>query len=153
MRLFHASFAAVAFLVLPVFGAQSPGPTFEIDETTSGAWVQKYGAAGYLIPDGRSQMVYPSIELVNVKQWVWTGSTAFPQAPVYPFTRGGIASCWYSETSFTASAFFRDRDGSGVAFYFLDWDKQGRVQKVEVLDGSGRTTSTIELRNFENGKY
>ena len=153
MRILHTALLCLALQTFSAFGAKSPGPTFGMDEVTSGNWVERYGAAGYLIPDGPSQMVYPKIEMVNAKQWLWTRSTAFPQAPVYPFARGGIASCWYSETSFIAAAFFPDRAGPGVAFYFLDWDKQQRVQKVEVLDSFGQATSTIELRNFENGKY
>jgi hypothetical protein len=154
MKMFHASFVRLFTQLLAIFASTTLAMAFyHIDDTTSGAWVQKYGAEGYLIPEGPAQMNWPTADVMNAKSWVWTRGTAAPQAPVYPFNRGGIATCWYSETTFTAAVFFPDRNRSPVAFYFLDWDRQNRVQKIELLDAFGRATAQFELRDFALGKY
>jgi hypothetical protein len=154
MRFFQFPSVSLAIQLLVALAAVRGASAFYgIDETTSGAWVQQYGAQGYMIPEGPVQMNWPTVDVMNAQTWVWTRSTALPQAPVYPFARGGIATCWYSETRMTAAVYFPDRNRSPVAFYFLDWDKQKRVQKIELLDFFGQPTAEFELRDFENGKY
>jgi hypothetical protein len=40
-----------------------------------------------------------------------------------------------------------------VALYFLDWDRSGRVQEVELLDGTGTVRDRFTVKEFADGKY
>src|SRR5207244_1005866 len=65
-----------------------------------------------------------------------------------------IAGCWYSSGTFSIDLNLTDGQAHRVAFYCLDWDNNGRVQQVEVINAdSGATLNSQTLSGFGSGKY
>ena len=65
-----------------------------------------------------------------------------------------IASCWYTATSFTVDLNFTDGQAHQVALYLLDWDRQGRSERVDVLDpSSGAVLDSRTVSGFGAGEY
>jgi hypothetical protein len=65
-----------------------------------------------------------------------------------------IASTWVSATSFTIDINLVDGNSHRVALYCLDWDRRGRIQTVEILDGlTGTIIDSRSISNFTNGGY
>ncbi|MEW6161024.1 MAG: hypothetical protein AB1813_26645, partial [Verrucomicrobiota bacterium] len=81
-------------------------------------------------------------------------TTADPRAPQKISGTGRIAACWYAGNSFTANLNFTDGQWHRVSLYFLDWDRLGRVETVEVLDAASEgILNTQTISNFQEGKY
>ena len=65
-----------------------------------------------------------------------------------------LAACWYSGTSFETKVNITDGKKHKVSLYALDWDRQNRAQKVEVLDSAtGAVLHTSNLSAFQSGAY
>lgn len=61
----------------------------------------------------------------------------------------GGPSCFYSPTTFLIHL-----PKGRVSLYFIDWDKNGRSQKVELLDAaSGAMLDSRTVSNFQGGIY
>jgi hypothetical protein len=71
-----------------------------------------------------------------------------------PTATDRIASTWWSLTSFNINVNLVDGNWHQVGIYCLDWDYNGRVQRIDVLDAS--TNSVLDTRTisgFSNGIY
>jgi hypothetical protein len=142
---------ARVFLFFFLFGSIAFG--FELDTSTRGNWLTRYGADAHLIHAGAPKRA-ESFQISGAEPWVWTKNTTDLSALSSLDGKSRIASCWYSGTSFTVSAGINDGVQRLVAFYFLDWDMNGRVQKVERLDpATGAVIDEITLSDFHPGKY
>jgi hypothetical protein len=146
-------FSARCAALLLWFAVLSTASAFQVDNATGGGWVKMYGAGGYRIAAGPTSWPQPELIVAGAREWIWTRATTLSQALLYPDTRSSIASCYYSDTNFTVTVQFSDRNPHQVAFYFLDWDVNGRVQRVERLDPAGNVLESTDLRAFERGVY
>jgi hypothetical protein len=88
-------------------------------------------------------------------QWTWTESADTDSRVLHNFgTNTRVASCWYQKDSFEIELNFTDALQHTVSVYCLDWDRAGRVQRVDVLDAnSRRVLHSQQLQQFENGVY
>ena len=59
----------------------------------------------------------------------------------------------YSAETLEVDLAVYDTRRRAIALYFLDWDKGGRVQEVELLDGTGAVRDRFTVEQFANGKY
>jgi hypothetical protein len=67
---------------------------------------------------------------------------------------GRIAGLWYASDTFSVNLDLTDGRTHRVALYFLDWDRAGRAQSIEILDGStGAVLNRQMLANFSEGVY
>jgi hypothetical protein len=62
-----------------------------------------------------------------------------------------MASAWYGE-KFSIELSVNDAAPRRVSFYFLDWDRNGRTQRVQVFGGN-QLLDTQTVSNFESGVY
>jgi hypothetical protein len=136
--------------------AASPGATFAATDTsTSGNWRGAFGKDGFSIPaSGASLPGYVTVNVVGGPAYQWSDWNTETRALQNAANNGRVASAWYADNSFSIDLNFIDGQTHKLSLYFCDWDRGGRSQKVEVLDGvSGAVLDTRTLNNFENGIY
>jgi subtilisin family serine protease len=132
------------------------GPFVGLDTITSGSWKGIYGTQGGLAyPYG--YFVPPSyVQLSAYKNYglLWSASTTDPRAVQKPSATDRIAGAWNSVDDFYFTLKFNDSATHEVSFYFLDYDRSGRQQKLEIIDvTTGKVLDTRLISNFENGVY
>jgi ELWxxDGT repeat protein len=143
--------ATAIISVLPVTSA-----TFlNQDTTTQGTWIGTYGAQGYDVIDSSSRLPsYATITPSGQSNYVWTASTTDVRALQ---TLGGstrIAATWFSVTSFSVAVNLTDGQVHDLEMYFLDWDKMGRSEQVQITSAStGTVLSTQSISSFQSGLY
>jgi len=125
------------------------------DTTTEGNWRGSYGADGYSVAnDSQSVPSYASFVLQNQSNYTWAQSTGDVRALQTGGGTGGIASAWYSASSFSFDINITVGQTHQVAIYALDWDGLGRIESVQVLDAATEAIlDTRSLSNFTNGIY
>ncbi|MFN7948939.1 MAG: hypothetical protein U0Z53_26535 [Blastocatellia bacterium] len=125
------------------------------DSTTKGNWKTGYGSDGYnVIGDTSFIPAWASIKTSGNLSYTWAGSTTDARALKKVFSSDAVAACWYSGSSFTADVNLTDTASHRLALYFLDWDRNGRAQTVEVLDVlTGAVLDTRTISNFSEGQY
>lgn len=128
------------------------------DTTTQGSWVNTYGYEGYDVVNAGVSM--PSFATVNFSQnatpFTWTANTTDPRAlQDQPGSSSRIAACYYSSSpSFSFNLNLSGTQRHLVALYFLDWDKRGRSETVQISSATtGAVLDTETVSNFGNGKY
>ena len=105
-------------------------------------------------PDQVLAAAEAAVTPVGNSDYVWAGSTADPRGLQKPAAAGDrIAAIWYSTSSFTV-----DVNLSGgthqVALYLLDWDSNGRSERIDVLDAaSGKVLDSQTASGFVGGEY
>jgi hypothetical protein len=133
-----------------------------IDSTTQGNWQSVYGADGYTINSGPTNLPsYAELSFSGEYDVAWAPSTDDPRALQLPGTTDRIASAWtgHNASSIPLNGFTMDlkiTDGKQhrVAIYALDWDTVNRTQKVDVIDvGSNQIIDTEQPTPFHDGKY
>jgi hypothetical protein len=111
------------------------------DTTTQGSWHGVYGADGANVVNNRAS--YPSYATVThsgATGMTWTSYTNDPRALQKVGTAPGrIAAAWNSDTSFTIDLNLTDGNSHQVALYCLDWNAQGRTQRIDILDAASET--------------
>jgi Putative Ig domain len=138
----------------------SAGPTASFvgsDTATQGNWQSKYGANAYFIANGpqSSGLSFGSVATQGASLWTWTSGTSDPRALAIPGGSSGIASCWYSSSSFTFDVNLTDGNTHQIALYAVDWDLQGRTEKIQIVDANnpGSVLSTQTVSSFTGGVY
>src|SRR5581483_8076126 len=126
------------------------------DVSTQGTWQGAYGGDGYNVIDA-SAPGYPSYATVTPagnSDYTWVASTADLRALQKPAAPGDrIAAAWYSTTTFTVDVNLTG-GANQVALYLLDWDSNGRSERVDVLDAaSGKVLDTRTVNSFVGGEY
>ena len=125
------------------------------DVESSGNWLKDQGKEGYWVAGGGKNP--PGIVEVSINpqaQWVWSDNTEDSRAPFMDATGvRRVAGAWYDEDELVIDLAVFDTRPRAVSLYFLDWDRQGRSQRLEVLDGAGTVLESYTVDNFENGKY
>ena len=125
------------------------------DAATQGSWRGVYGADGYALAQGASSPPsYGSATVAGQSNYTWAGSTADARALQKPAPAADrLAACWYSGSGFTVDVAV-GATARKVSLYFLDWDSNGRSQKVEALDAAtGAVLDTRTVSGFQNGTY
>lgn len=134
----------------------SGGVTFiGSDTSTRGSWIGVHGAEGFgVMGDRTSWPSYVGVTPIGKQDWTWQWSTQDAAALQRSAGTDRIAACWYSSSSFSINLNFTDGQSHRVALYFLDWDKMGRVQTVQVSDAAtGQVLDSRSVSGFGNGIY
>jgi hypothetical protein len=143
--------------------AATPRPTVtsvtfvRSDTSTQGNWMSSYGALGYSVVGGRTSLSSAaSFVTSGQSNWTWSASTTDPRAPLVSSAAGAgrTAGCWYSPTSFTVDVNLTDGVTHQMQLYALDWDNQGRIERVDVVDpANGSVLSSRTVSSFTSGQY
>jgi hypothetical protein len=127
------------------------------DAATQGDWAGKYGAEGYVVVnDATNYPRYAAVTPAGQSDFVWEWQASNDVRCLQKVTVPGdrVAACWYGDTSFTMDVAVGLGRATRLALYCLDWDRKGRVQQVDLLDGvSGAVLDSQMLSNFTNGEY
>jgi hypothetical protein len=134
------------------------------DMTTQGNWKAAYGSEGFgLLTEPVSDAMSPNISYpryANVtldgSSTVWTWSTSDPRATPIPWGDPGDrhAEALSGGTSVSIDVDLADHRLHSISLYFLDWDNQGRSERVDVVDvNSGQVLDSQSLSNFSGGTY
>jgi len=153
---YAAAIASVSLVVNQATTVTNQANFLSVDTTTQGSWQSVYGNDGYLLANVASQKIpsYATFAVQNQLNYTWNPSTSDPRALQIPGGSRGVAATWYSPAPFNINVNFTDGASHEVALYALDWDNQGRVETVQVLDGS--TSAVLDTRtisSFSNGVY
>lgn len=146
---------------LPPIVTPTPQPSMstvkyiEADVTTKGTWIGKRGALGQVIATlAPKPPAGVTVLLANKVDYAWNepGSDLRAlQLPGEPTKR--LAPAWYDDNGFTVAVGTNDQVARRLAIYFLDWDKLGRRQKVEILDNNGTILDSRVVSSFQDGIY
>src|SRR5579864_469751 len=128
---------------------------------TEGTWQGAYGADGYNVISATTQyQKYPSYATVTATgqtEFTWGTNLSDPRALQEPGVsppNNRIAATWYSSTSFTININLTDGLTHEVAVYCLDWDNQGRIETVSILNPqNGSVLDSHTISAFTNGEY
>lgn len=125
------------------------------NNTTGGTWKGTFGTQGFqLAGEGTQMPSYASVTFAGKSDHVWNWSTLNSVALQKAAASDRLAGCWYSADAFNVRVQVTDGQTHKVSFYALDWDMQGRAQRVEVLDGAtGAVLHTQNLSGFIQGTY
>jgi hypothetical protein len=125
------------------------------DRASGGSWKAKFGADGYkVISDLESIPSYVVFSSTGHSQWLWNENTSSPAALERASGSGRLAACYYATNPYDLRFSFEDEEARQVTFYFLDWDRMQREQRIEVLDArNGKTLGERVMRDFGNGIY
>ncbi len=125
------------------------------DTSTEGNWQGVYGSQGYDIASGAVKS--PSIATITPAgqtTYTWTTTSSDPRALQTPLSSNRVAAVWYSSSSFTIDVNLTDGQAHDIALYLLDWDKEGRVEQIQISSTStGAILDTETVSNFSNGVY
>ena len=127
------------------------------DTATKGSWIGKYGAAGYALAGGATSLpAGASLTFAGKTDHTWAASTADTRGLQNATGTGRTAAAWFNPTSFTLDLDLNGGPARKVSLYFLDWGRQGRTEKVEVIDpvsGAALDTRTVSGSAFNDGTY
>ena len=148
--------SARAYYKVPESTISTSAAFVRSDATTSGSWQGMYGSQGGLAyPNGH--IPYPENVAVSAYRnyaHVWDDSTTDPRALQKSSGSDRFATAWHDSSEFYFFLEFSDADVHQVSFYFLDYDRAGRQQKLEFFDDvTGQLLASTNLANFQNGIY
>jgi len=149
----------IFFAVRPAAASAGNQASFvRTDTTTQGNWQGVYGANGYVIADSNASQppAYAVLTPQNQSNWVWTSTGTEVRDLQTPGSSLRQAGCWYSpaSNSFGLDVNITDGNSHQIALYALDWDRGGRAETIQVVDGaSGAVLDTRSAANFTNGAY
>ena len=125
------------------------------DTSTQGNWHGVYGADGYSVAnDSQNIPSYATLAVQNQNNWTWAASTTDPRALQTGSGTGRIAATWYGNSPFGFDVNLTDGNVHRFALYVVDWDNNGRVETVQIVDANtGAVLDTRNLSNFTNGIY
>ena len=125
------------------------------DTTTQGNWIGTYGSQGYDVIRSSSNLPsYATITPAHQANWTWASSTTDQRALKTAGGSSRIAACWYQSTSFSVTVNLTDGQAHDLELYFLDWDKAGRSEQVQITDATtGAVLSTTSVSSFASGVY
>jgi hypothetical protein len=126
------------------------------DAGTQGYWQGAYGGDGYNVV-GAGPPSYPSYAAVTPagnSEYTWAASTPDPRALQKPANPADhVAAAWYSAGTFTVDINLTGGTHQ-VALYLLDWDNNGRSERIDVLDGTtGDVLGSRTVNGFVGGEY
>ena len=100
-----------------------------------------------LLPSGAT------VAFAGEASWLWTGISSEVRTLQRTSMAGRFAGTWYSASSFTVDVNLTNGNHQ-LALYALDWDQQGRSERIEVLDAAtGAVLDAQTISNFGQGQY
>jgi hypothetical protein len=125
------------------------------DATTQGTWRGTYGASGYSLAAASASLPPGDVvTLAGAAQWTWAASTSDMRALQQPTGADRLAAAWYGSTFTLDVNLGADGGTHQVALYLVDWDHQGRSERVEVFDAaSGVRYDARTVSAFGGGVY
>jgi hypothetical protein len=144
-----------AYFMSSLYGPGSVAEFLTPDSSTQGRWIGSYGAQGYDVVGGPASLPsYATITASGESSWTWAANTTDSRALQVPGSAGGIAACWYSDSSFSVDVNLTDGRQHNLALYFLDWESNARAEQVQITDAAtGLVLSTQSISSFQNGLY
>lgn len=126
-----------------------------LDATTQGNYGGAYGADGLdLAADASTAPAYAALAPVAAPARTWDAGSLGPQAPQRAAGAGRVAAAWYDATGFAIDLNLADGAAHRVSLYALDYDGQGRSERVDVLDAAtGATLDSRTISGFAGGQY
>jgi hypothetical protein len=123
--------------------------------TTQGSWVGAFGADGYQVVGAAAALpAYAQVTPSGNSSYTWAASTQDTRALQKPGATDRIAATWYAATSFTVDVNLADGQSHRVSLYLVDWDGQGRAERVDVVDpATGAVLDSRTISNFAGGQY
>ncbi|MHC1764173.1 MAG: glycoside hydrolase family 9 protein [Verrucomicrobiia bacterium] len=147
---------AKADFVVTQLSASGTRVTFvKRDTVTRGNWKGAYGLEGYsVIGDSAKSPAYLQMTTAGKADYSWFSSNEALRGLQIASGNGRVAGVWYSSTSFSVNIDLTDSRTHRVALYMVDWDRGGRAQQVEILDGvTGEVLDSQMVSGFEEGLY
>jgi hypothetical protein len=131
------------------------GVTFlGVDTTTRGNWRGAFGQQGFILAPASSSLPAFATVTVNGAAWTWESATNDPRGLQTATGSSRTAATWHGSTTFTIDINLTDGQPHQVAVYAMDWDGQGRMQTIEVVDPvSGAVLDRQDTGVFSGGKY
>jgi hypothetical protein len=126
------------------------------DTATQGTWKGTYGGDGYLIANGNaSSPSYATVGVSGGNLYTWVASTSSLPALQKPDpATDRLAAAYYTNSTLTYDVNLTDGRFHQLALYFLDWDTNGRIEKISIMDaGSGALLDSQTIANFHSGTY
>jgi hypothetical protein len=126
-----------------------------VDLQTEGNWPGQYGQEAFWVMGGDSKVApFVEFDAPIYETFQWSDSTTEARAiRKSPNTAVRLASCWASPDQISFDLVIYDKNVHPIALYFMDWDKNGRVEDVTILDGDGKMLDQRRVSGFENGVY
>lgn len=139
-----------------------------VDWTTQGNWLNKYGRDGYRMVTYNSlnTPTYATVSIAAPNIYTWASTTTDPRALLKPDGSSRFAACYHSDsttkesTSFTITLNVTDENPHRVSLYCLDWDSADRQQNITMFDLNsgapipfGTGVYSVDLDNFSGGCY
>jgi len=156
-----ASVSGVFFNSVNTAVAPTLTSAFFLDSNSKlgGRWRGTYGSSGQFVVG--AQTSFPSFVSstptpTNASFTIVNANTRNPAAPQNPNLPSGGGIVGYLQTTGTSDLNINVSDGSTrrLTAYFTDFDRQSRVQQVEIINPTtGEVLSSQTLRQFERGKY
>jgi parallel beta-helix repeat protein len=137
----------------------TPGPGSAVfvgtDTTTRGSWRGTYGSAGAVLATASSRLpAGATLTPAGKYNAVWAQNSTDVRALEVPGATGRLAAGWFSYGSFTVALDLGAGPPRRVSLYLLDWDRQGRAERIEVREtASGRLLDERTVSDFGGGKY
>lgn len=149
---------AASFVVEPISTGQARAAFVQTDAATHGNWKGVYGSDGYQIVGegggGARLPAYATAVASGLNSYVWSDTSSDPRALQQAAGASRVAGCWYADSSFHVDVNLNDSRTHRLALYFLDWDRTGRVERVEIIDAeSGAVVNSQTVADFAAGKY
>jgi ELWxxDGT repeat protein len=142
------------------FGPTPTAASFvRADTATQGAWTGVYGADGYSIINGATNLpAYAQLTTSGASTWTWataSSTTDNRDLQTGPGDASRIAACDYSDTSFTYDLNLTDGKAHQVALYAVNWDWWSyRNETITITDANtGAVLDSRNLTNFNNGQW
>ena len=133
----------------PVSTSAATATYLKQDTTTQGNWIGTYGSQGYdVIGDASSLPSYATVTPAGQGSYTWTTSSTDPRALEETSGSNRIAAVWYSFTSFTIDVNLADGQTHDLGLYFLDWDGNGRDERVQITNAA-----TGAVLDTESGQF
>jgi hypothetical protein len=126
-----------------------------LDTTTQGNWRGRYGVEGHSLAGGTPVAPGESQATVTGAQIAtWQAATADERALQHATDDGRSAASWFTAGSLAVEVNLNDGAFHRVALYGVDWDRQARDERIDVVDTlTGQLLDTRMLSEFTAGKY
>lgn len=133
------------------------GAVFVSNNTTaSGSWKGVFGTDGQIAPYSGDFKVpaYVQINANNNFPAVWQNPSTDLRALQKRTTTTRFATRWNNNGYIDFFLKFKDTATHRVSFYFCDFDRLGRQQKLDIYNNvSGQLITSTSIANFANGLY
>jgi hypothetical protein len=134
------------------------GTVVGADKTTSGNWIGKYGADGYMLVGGATNIPsYVTFNPANIN-FVMGKSTSDdePETLWYPDGKHRFLAAWFNNhrAPMVFSFRFNDEKTHRVTFYMVDYKSGVRAGTLSIIDPyTGTEFGSLYFNNYKTGEY